>query len=249
MIRCIIVDDEPLALDLMEDFIHKVPFLELVCRCESAVDALEILQNQKIDLIFLDIQMHDITGIQLLKSLKNSPMVILTTAYQQYAIEGYDLNVMDYLLKPIPFDRFFKAATKAYQYFNLCNRVKTEEQPQIAPPANTNNEENDDFLFVKSDYKTVKINLKDISYIEGLKDYVKIYTTLKPIPILSLLTLKSLEEKLPAKDFIRVHRSFIVSLNKIESIQKSRIKIGDKLIPISDYYKDNFSKLIKGKNI
>ncbi|MDP4187088.1 MAG: LytTR family DNA-binding domain-containing protein, partial [Bacteroidota bacterium] len=185
----------------------------------------------------------------LLKSLKNSPMVILTTAYQQYAIEGYDLNVMDYLLKPIPFDRFFKAATKAYQYFNLCNRVKTEEQPQIAPPANTNNEENDDFLFVKSDYKTVKINLKDISYIEGLKDYVKIYTTLKPIPILSLLTLKSLEEKLPAKDFIRVHRSFIVSLNKIESIQKSRIKIGDKLIPISDYYKDNFSKLIKGKNI
>ena len=209
MIRCIAVDDEMLALDLIEDNIKKVPFLELVKTCRSAMEALEVMRNEQVDLLFLDIQMPDISGIQMLKSLHNKPMVIFTTAYSTYAKEGFDLDVVDYLLKPYSFERFLKAVNKVSEYKDLQDRALSS-QPSREAVTSPN------FLFVKADYKLFKINLSEILYIEGLKDYVKIYVTEKPI--VTQMSMKTLEEKLPAHDFIRVHRSFIVAFNKIDFI-------------------------------
>ncbi len=238
MLNCIAIDDEPLALDLIEGFISKVSFLNLLKKCNRAMEAIELIQKSQIDLIFLDIQMPDINGIQLLKSLKNKPMVIFTTAFEQYALESYDLDVIDYLLKPIPFDRFVKAANKALEYNNLRNIAHTGTVNTQLP------EKSNDFFFVKSEYQNVKISLPDILYVEGLKDYIKIYLSGKEKPVLTLMSLKSLEEKLLHSDFIRVHRSFIVSINKIDSFTKSNIHIGDKEIPIGELYIDNVMKLL-----
>lgn len=239
--RCLIVDDEPLAADLIEDFISKVPFLTLVNKCRNAFECIECLNSDTIDLIFLDIQMPNLTGIQLLKGLDKKPMVIFTTAYSEHAAESYNLDAIDYLLKPFTLERFLKAVNKAYSRFS-----KKQESPRPIiqeAPKNISS----DYIFVKSDYKTIKVETKDILYIEGLKDYVKIYSGGKPI--LSLLSLKLLEAKLPDKTFIRVHRSFIVSIPKIESIQKNRIIIGDKYIPIGENYKEAFYKIIERFNI
>lgn len=238
MLNCIAIDDEPLALDLIEGFISKVSFLNLTKKCNRAVEAIELIQKSQIDLIFLDIQMPDINGIQLLKSLKYKPMVIFTTAFEQYALESYDLDVIDYLLKPIPFDRFVKAANKALEYNNLRNMATA------GSGSSQRSEKSNDFFFVKSEYQNVKISLPDILYVEGLKDYIKIYLSSKDKPILTLMSLKSLEEKLLPTDFIRVHRSFIVSVNKIDSFSKSNIHIGDKEIPIGELYVDNVLKLL-----
>ncbi|MEI7663192.1 MAG: LytTR family DNA-binding domain-containing protein [Bacteroidota bacterium] len=235
MIRCIAVDDEMLALDLIEDNIKKVPFLELVKTCRSAMDAIEVIQTQPVDLIFLDIQMPDISGIQMLKSLNNKPVVIFTTAYSSYAQEGYDLDVIDYLLKPYSFERFLKAVNKVHEYLDLQNRA-------LIQPAARELVTSPNFLFVKADYKLYKINLADILYIEGLKDYVKIYVSEKPI--VTQMSMKTLEEKLPSYDFIRVHRSFIVAFNKIDFIQKHMLTIGKKEIPISEHYRDQLFSII-----
>lgn len=234
MLRCIAVDDEPLALDIIEKYIERIADLKLVARCGSALEALEVLKQEEIDLIFLDIQMSDLTGIQFLKSLTNPPMVIFTTAYDQYALEGYDLDVVDYLLKPIPFDRFLKAANKAS---DLHNSAKTKSDV---------GDSTRDFIFVRSDYQLVKINLSDILYIEGLKDYVKIFTG--PKPIFSHQNLKSIEGKLPAKDFIRIHKSYIISINKIEVIQKNFVIVGGNEIPIGDSYREQLYKVINEDN-
>jgi DNA-binding LytR/AlgR family response regulator len=235
MIQCLAVDDEMLALDLLEDNIKKVPFLELVQTCRTAVEAMEVLRNKPIDLLFLDIQMPDISGIQLLKSLHHKPMVIFTTAFSKYATEGFDLDVIDYLLKPYSFERFLKAVNKAHEY--IAMREHVHQQPAVkettAAPA---------FLFVKADYKLYKINLKDILYIEGLKDYIKIYASDKPI--VTQMSMKTIEEKLPANDFIRVHRSFIVAFDKIDFIQKHMLTIGKKEIPVSEHYRDELFKII-----
>jgi DNA-binding LytR/AlgR family response regulator len=234
-IRCLAIDDEMLALDLIEDNIKKVPFLELVQKCRSALEAMEVLRNQHIDLLFLDIQMPDISGIQLLKSLHHKPMVIFTTAFSKYATEGYDLDVVDYLLKPYSFERFLKAVYKVQEYLDLRDRAAG--QPNAREMIGS-----DGFLFVKADYKLYKINLKDILYVEGLKDYVKIYISEKPI--VTQMSMKALEEKLPSGDFIRVHRSFIVAFNKIDFIQKQMLTIGNKEIPISEHYRDQLFKII-----
>jgi DNA-binding LytR/AlgR family response regulator len=234
MVRALIVDDEPLALDILEDFISKVPFMELAGRCENALDAAAMLNKDNINLLFLDIKMPDITGIQLLKSLKNPPVIIFTTAYSDYALEGYSLDVLDYLLKPISFERFLKAANKANDYL--------AQQAPTAP-----NEPEADYIFVKTDYKIIKINFSDILFLEGLKDYIKIYTV-NTKPILTLQSLKHFEAKLPTSKFIRIHRSYIISLQKIGSITKNRVVIGDKYLPISDSFKDPFFDLIN-KNI
>ena len=236
MINCIVVDDEPLALDLMEDNIKKIPFLKLIKKCKSASEALTVYNNEKIDLIFLDIEMPDISGIQFLKSLKTKPMVILITAYEKYAMEGFELDVLDYLLKPVSFERFFKAVCKAYEYFGFINM---KSQPQ------ENEGKYCDYLFVKSEHKLIKINTCDILYIEGLKDYVKIYAGGKTI--FTLLSLKYLEETLSPKTFIRVHRSFIISIPKIEFIGKSKINIASISIPISDHYRDRLYSIIKNE--
>lgn len=228
--NCIAVDDEPLALNLMESFVNKVSFLTLKAKCKSAFEAIEVLKNERIDLIFLDIHMPDLSGIDFIKNTPNLPLVIFTTAYDNHALEGFELDVIDYLIKPIPFNRFVKAANKAYDFYNLNFGNRKAE------PIN-------DFMFVKADYQLVRINFAEINYIEGLKDYVKVNIGHKNI--LTLLSMKAMEEKLPASKFMRIHRSFIVSLDKIESVKKSMVKVGDKNIPISDMYRDSFFERIE----
>lgn len=239
-LRCIIIDDEPLALDLLEDDISKIPFLTLTHKFQSPFDAMPLLKSGQVDLIFLDIQMPDITGLEFLKSLETKPLVIFTTAYDQYALDGYKLDVIDYLLKPIPFDRLLKAAGKAQDYFMARNPAHKGSRP---------NEEEvyPDYIFVKSGYDIIKINISDILLIEGLKDYVKIFVP--PHPILTLMNLKAIVEKLPPNKFVRVHRSYIVALEKIKAIRKNKIIIDDKEIPIGEYYKEAFYQIINERNL
>lgn len=240
MITCLAVDDEPLALDLLEDNIKKVSNLKLMKRCSNALEANEYLQAHHVDLLFLDIQMPGISGIQFLKSLyQKPPMVIFITAYEEYAIEGYNLDVVDYLLKPVSFDRFLKAVNKASE------KIRAEKTtPVIAS-------DNIPHLFVNADYSLVRIDLNDILYIEGLKDYVKIFLQSATRPVITRLSMKGLEEKLSGDQFVRVHKSFIVAINKIASIRKGRISITGKdvHIPISEHYKENFHRFIDPKNL
>ncbi len=233
-IRCLAVDDEKLALELLEDNIAKVPFLELTGTCNSAMEAMDQLGKQPVDLLFLDIQMPDLSGIQLLRSLHSRPMVIFTTAFEKYALEGFDLDVIDYLLKPYSFERFMRAVNKARDYIEVRGHGAAAEEREAASAPG--------FLFVRADYKLYRINLNDILYVEGLKDYVKIYTGDKPI--LTQTSMKALEEKLPAKDFIRVHRSFIVAFNKIDFVQKHQVTIGRKEIPVSENFREQLFRMI-----
>ena len=238
MIRCLVVDDEPLALDILEDYISKVPFLTLVKTTTSAIEGLSLVQSDAIDLVFLDVQMPELTGIQFLKIINGKCDVILTTAYSQYALDGYELDVVDYLLKPIAFDRFYKAAQKVLQNSGNTNS---------AAPEVLSVQKNHDFIFVKTEHKIQKIYLDDILYIVGLKDYISIFT--RSERIITLQNMKKMEESLPSKSFIRVHKSYIIALGKIESIERSRIQIGDKIIPIGDTYREYFFKQIENKNI
>lgn len=244
MIKCLVVDDEPLALHILEDYIAKVPFLELVKATTNPIEALTMVQEGNIDLVFLDVQMPELTGIQFLKIANGKTKVVLTTAYSQYALEGYELDVVDYLLKPFAFDRFFKAAQKAQGI------IRPALAPAAAPeplPAVPQQDFSNDFIFVKSEYKIQKVYLNQILYIEGLKDYISIFTDAERI--ITLQNMKKMEETLPENHFVRVHKSYIVALSKIDSIERSRISIGDKVIPIGDTYRDNFFKLIDGKNV
>lgn len=243
MIKCLIVDDEPLALDIIEDYISKIPFLTLYKRLQNPIEALTLVQEEKIDLVFLDVQMPELTGIQFLKIANNKCKVILTTAYPEYALDGYEHNVVDYLLKPIAFDRFYKAAQKAQDL--LCN-ISSQPSPMVESTAQVNNFTHD-FIFVKTEYKIQKIYLDDILFIEGLKDYISIYT--KTERIITLQSMKKIDEALPDHLFVRVHKSYIIALDKIESIERSRILIGDKVIPVGDTYRDYFFKMIEDKNV
>lgn len=234
MMTCLIIDDEPLAIELLEDFVSKVPFLKLKKSCSSAFEALQEIQSKKIDLVFTDIEMPDFSGIEFIKSLDIKPLFIFTTAYSHYAVEGFNLNAIDYLVKPIPFHRFLTAVSRANEIFNLKTEV----------PNNTFSKKESKFIFVKSEYENLKVNLNEIRYIEGLKDYIKIYAD-DVKPILTLSSLKAFEEKLPS-NFIRVHRSYIVSLNHIKSVQRNRIVIDKVRIPIGQNYKDEFLKQIEG---
>jgi DNA-binding LytR/AlgR family response regulator len=243
-LKCIAVDDEPLALDIIEDYISKVPFLELVKRTEDAIQALQLVQAGGIDLVFLDVQMPELTGIQFLKIAGSKCSYILTTAYSQYALESYDLNVSDYLLKPIPFDRFYKAVEKVRSQVKVT-AVVAEPVPVVVAPQSLQPVQ--DFIFVKTEHKIQKIELDDILYIEGLKDYISIFT--KSERVITLQNMKKMEETLPSNQFIRVHKSYIIALDKIESIERSRISICSKIIPIGDTYRDEFFKRIDNKNI
>jgi two-component system LytT family response regulator len=230
-INCLLVDDEPVALDLLEHFISRVYFLNLVKKCRNAIEAMQILEENHIDLLFLDIHMPDVNGIQFLKSLISKPAVIFTTGYKEFALEGYENDVVDFLLKPFDFERFLKAVNKAN---NLLSKT-------IRPPAIRQKPQQ--FIFVKADYKLVKINVDDIIFVEGLKDYIKIYTKQKLI--LTLMSMTAIEEKLPSDDFFRVHRSYIISLSKIDSVSRHRVIIGEKFIPISVPYRDRFYAIIE----
>jgi DNA-binding LytR/AlgR family response regulator len=231
-LRTLAIDDEPLALRLVSDYVEKTPFLELVAALDNPLDAIEVLTNQPVDLIFVDIQMPDLTGIEFVRSLENAPKIVFTTAYEKYALEGFKLNAIDYLLKPFSYEEFLKAAQKA--------RKQAELETGIPQQIEANNQ----FLFLKSEYKIRRINFNDILYIEGLKDYIKVYTQGEDKPVLSLASIKSLEQKLPADKFMRVHRSFIVNLERIEVIERSRIVFGKTYIPVSDQYKDKFQEYL-----
>lgn len=238
--KCLVVDDEPLALHILEDYISKLPFLQLVKATTNPIEALTQVQNGGIDLVFLDVQMPELTGIQFLKIANGKAKVILTTAYSQYALEGYELDVVDYLLKPIAFDRFYKAVQKAQAALNTGIVAPAKEEP-------AQKDLQTDFIFVKTEYKIQKVYLHDILFIEGLKDYISIYTPTERI--ITLQIMKKMEEALPEQHFVRVHKSYIVALNKIDSIERSRICIKDKIIPVGDTYRDQFFKIIDAKNI
>jgi two-component system response regulator LytT len=248
-LSCIAVDDEPLALGLVTSFIQQTPFLNLVGKFSSAVEALKAVHSQKIDVIFLDIQMPDLNGIELARVIDNSksikPRIIFTTAYNQFALDGYKVDALDYLLKPFNYEEFLHAATKALNYAELVERSNTPAAPAAvtAPPLAEERIE-DEYLFLKVEYQLVRIALNDILYIEGLKDYVKVWLKSAEKPILSLTSLKSLEEKLPPKKFMRVHRSFIVSLDKINSISRNALQIGKVNITVGDQYKDAFNQFL-----
>ncbi|MFA6245818.1 MAG: LytTR family DNA-binding domain-containing protein [Mucilaginibacter sp.] len=244
-INCIAVDDEPLALGLICAFIEQTPFLNLVGRYGSAVEALGGLQNHKVDLIFLDIQMPNLNGIELARVLDsrgpNKPRIIFTTAYNQFALEGYRVDALDYLLKPFNYEEFLHASNKALAYAELLHKSNAAS---VAESMVTTGRVEDEYLFVKVEYQLVRIALNDILYLESLKDYVKIFLQNSEKAILTLGSLKVLEEKLPATRFLRVHRSYIVSLDKINSITRNALQIGKINITVGDQYKEEFGKFL-----
>ncbi len=237
MIRCVIVDDKPLAIDVLTDYIAKIPSLILVFSTTNPLEAIDIVMENKVDLIFLDIQMPQLNGVQLMKIVQGKCKVILTTAYAEYALDGFENDAIDYLLKPIPFERFYTAIQKAQHYFNSNSESLTNEIFTLV--------KENDFIFVKTEYKLVKINTADILYIEGMQNYVSIYTLTEKI--ISLQNIKKMEEQLPKKEFIRIHKSYIVAVKKIDSIERSRIYIREMIIPLGDVYKDEFYRVIEGK--
>ncbi|OON70518.1 LytR/AlgR family response regulator transcription factor [Hymenobacter sp. CRA2] len=242
MLRCLLVDDEPLALRLLAGYVERIPFLELVGTCRSALEAMEVLQREPVDVLFLDVQMPDLTGVDFVRTIRPNAAVVFTTAYKQYAVDGFDLDAVDYLIKPIPFDRFLKAATKVQERLQPLPAPAPPPAPAPAPaPA-------EEYIFVKADYHTQRVTLRDIRYLEGLKDYVKIHTGAGK-PLLTLNSLRAFEERLPATEFVRVHRSYIVALSWIDSIRKNRIYMGDVVIPIGDAYAEPFHQLIEQRNM
>jgi two-component system LytT family response regulator len=234
--KCVIIDDEPLAVDVVKEFLSKIEIVELVATFNNAIDAISFINDSKIDLIFLDIEMPQFSGIEFLKSLERKPMVIFTTAYSDYAVEGFDIGAIDYLVKPIPFHRFFKAVLRAKQMLEPLINIPSPILPTLKTPI--------DFIFVKAEYENIKLNLSDIIYIEGLKDYVKIHTSNGKF-ILTLNSLKKFEESLLENNFFRIHRSYIVNLKHIKSIQKNKVIIMEKRIPIGENYKAEFYNQIQ----
>lgn len=238
---CIIVEDEPLARKLMEEHVRNTPNLELMKSFGNPLLALEFLRENDVDILFSDIQMKEITGITLLKLLQKKPLIILTTAYSEYALEGYELDVLDYLLKPITFERFLKAVEKASARLSE-NKSISKLQTESVDNQITNN-----FVFLKDGTKLIKVKLSDIQYIQGLKDYVKVVTSDRQI--VSLQTMKSLEETLPSNQFIRIHNSTIVAFDAIEEIERDHVKIGKEFFSISDSYKKAFKEFVEGRKV
>lgn len=236
ILRCAIVDDEPLALGLLQSYVEKTPFLKLTGRYANAILAMKELPDNEVDLLFLDIQMPELNGLEFSKMLPARTKVVFTTAFGQYALDGYRVNALDYLLKPISYVDFLEAANKALQWFEMTQSKGSAEEKEIQS------------IFVKSEYKLIQIDLDKILYVEGLKDYVKIYVEDIPRPILSLMNMKAMEQLLPASRFIRVHRSYIVQKGKIRIIDHGRIVFGKTYIPVSDSYKTNFQKFLDGQS-
>lgn len=231
MLKCIAVDDEPLALELLEDNISKVPFLELVDKCENAIEAMKVLKEKEIDLVFLDIQMPGLTGLQFIESVDQKPMFILVTAYEKYALQGFDLNVVDYLVKPVPLDRFVRACNKAYDYY-LSKQKPAENAAAL------------NYFFVNVDYSLLKVNFPDIMWIEGLKDYVKINLKSTSKPVVTRMSMKSIEDALPSSKFIRVHKSYIIAVDYVTAVRKNNVFIGQTEIPVSDSYPGALAAII-----
>lgn len=236
-IRCIVIDDEPLAIEILESYIEKIPYVELVGKFSNGIEALQYLKANKVDLIFLDIQMPEITGIQLMKILDNPPLTIFTTAYDNYAIKSYELDAVDYLLKPIEFDRFLKAIEKSWK------RLERGQPTEITRTEPMQSKE--PYIFLKTEHRVQRVEIADILYIEGMKNYLRVVT--KTSKIMTLQNFKSICELLPNSQFIRVHKSFVVAVDKIDSVERGRIRIDKQIIPIGDTYKKEFDQLIKLK--
>jgi two-component system LytT family response regulator len=233
MLKCIAVDDEPLALALLADNISKVPYLQLMAQCGDAFEATEVLQSQKIDLIFIDVQMPGITGLEFIESMVQKPMVILVTAYKQYALDGYKLNVVDYLMKPVALNRFMAACNKALELYRLKN---ASQLPLQTPP---------NYFFVNIDYGLLKIMVDDIIYIEGLRDYIKIHLKSTNAPVVVRMGVKAVEEQLPMHLFVRIHKSYIVAIESITSVRKNSVFIKNFELPIGETYRGAIESLIK----
>lgn len=232
-LRCIAIDDEPLALELLEDNISKVPYLQLLCGFNKPMDALQYLQQNEVDLVFLDIQMPGITGLQLIQSLAKKPMFILITAYEQFALQGYELDVVDYLVKPVRFDRFLKASNKALDVFQIRNKNTSVEH-----------KEERDFMFVQADYKMVRLNFEDIRWVEGLKDYVRFHLDKGQKPLVARMSMKTLEETMPDKLFLRIHKSYIIAKRAITAVQKNVVHLEETELPVGDTYRDQLQDFI-----
>jgi len=241
-INCIAIDDEPLALDIIRDYAAKVPFLNLIKTFDNAIESLDFIRDHAVDMLFLDIQMEDLTGIQLLNALKYKPYVIFTTAYDEYAVQGFELDVVDYMLKPISFERFIKGIDKVYE--RMQNESKKTGKTENLP---ISLEQKGEFFFVKTETRMEKVFYADVLYIEGMGDYWRIVTPVKRI--MSLMNAKRIEEILPSTQFFRVHKSFYIALDKIDSIERNRIKIGDKYIPVSETYHKSFFDLIERRKL
>lgn len=233
MLNCIAVDDERFSLDLLADNISKVSWLNLVAKCRNAVEAIAVMEEQKIDLIFLDIQMPGLTGLQFAQTMTNRPLIIFITAYEKYALEGFNLDVVDYLLKPVSLERFIKACNKAKELHQLRNQNLSNAVAATIP----------DHVFVPVEYSQVKINLNDIRYIEGLKDYIRIHLASTAKPVITRMSLKSIEEKLPVQKFVRIHKSYIVAVAYITTIRKSSVNLQALELPVSEMYKQNIIAL------
>lgn len=239
MLRCIAIDDEELALELLEDNIRKVPFLELVAACNNPLEALKVIGKTPVDLIFLDIQMPGLTGIQFIQSgLATSAMYILITAYEKYALEGYNLDVVDYLVKPVPLDRFLKACNKALELHQLRAKSKPDTDAKVLS----------DYFFVNVDYSLLKIQKSDIAWIEGFRDYIKIHLLSGPKPVLTRMSIKSIEEQLTGFPFIRIHKSYLIYLPAITSVRKNSVFIQAMELPIGENYREAFFNLIGKAN-
>lgn len=237
MIKVLAIDDEPLALQQLAAYISKVSFFELAGQCQSAVDAYKILKDEDIDAIFVDINMPDLNGMDFVRSLSGPPLIVFTTAYSEFAIDGYKVNAVDYLLKPFSMEEFEAAAEKVRKQYNLARK-----EPVISRP------DGDDALFLKTEHRVVRINIADIKYIEGMSEYLKIHIEGRPKPLIVLLSMKKIEERLPQSLFMRVHRSWIINLKRIQEVNKNRVIMDeDTYIPIGDLYKETFSKYIESK--
>jgi two-component system LytT family response regulator len=234
MLRCIAVDDEPLALELLEDNISKVPYLELVAKCSDAMEAMKALQENQVDLIFLDIQMPGLTGLQFIQSMAIKPMIILITAYEKYALQGFNLDVTDYLVKPVSLDRFVKACNKAWELHQLKIKPAGNSTATVAAA---------DYFFVNVDYSLLKVNFSDITWIEGLKDYVKIHLKSSTKSVITRISMKSIEEQLPSAKFLRIHKSYIVSIENITAIRKNSVFIKELELPVGDNYREMVNAL------
>jgi DNA-binding LytR/AlgR family response regulator len=231
--KCLAIDDEPLALKLLEDNISNVPYLELVASCRNVFDAMKVMEENKIDLVFIDIQMPRMTGLQFIGSLENKPLVIFITAYKQYALESYDLAVVDYLVKPVAIDRFIKACNRAKELYEL----KTAKNQPVTTPH--------PYIFLNADYSQVKITLEDITWIEGVRDYVKIHLKSSAKPMLFRTSLKAIEPDLPAEKFIRIHKSYIVAIESIIAIRKTSLFIKEMELPVGETFRDAVEQLVK----
>ena len=232
MLRCLAIDDEPLALELLEDNISKVPYLQLVALCANPIEAMQVLQQESVDLIFLDIQMPGLTGLQFIQSLAQKPMFILITAYEKYALDGYSLDVIDYLVKPVSLERFIKACNKAWELHQLKTKQPAVKEKESVP----------EYLFVNVEYSLVKLVIANIMWIEGLKDYIKIHLH-NAKPVVTRMNMKTIEDQLPPSKFLRIHKSYIVSVDYITAIRKSSVFMDDMELPVGENYRDAVAAL------